>query len=76
MDISQREIFIVFLRVSEATLRERLDSRCEHFFNPILLSSQLEIIDVDEKSKEAYLVLVDGEQSVNEIVNSIKNLVQ
>lgn len=76
LDISEREILIVFLRVSTTILRERLAKRSEHFFNPILLSSQLEILDIDEQSKEAYLVPIDGEQSVNEIVDSIKKLVQ
>lgn len=76
LDISEREIFIVFLRVSKAILHERLGSRCEHFFNPVLLSSQLETLDVDEQLGEAYLVLIDGEQSVEDAVSSIRNLVQ
>ncbi|MBU2881146.1 AAA family ATPase [Psychrosphaera sp. B3R10] len=62
------------LKVSEPILKQRLQNRETHFFDPNLLASQLssmEQITTDEQD----VVHIDGTQPLEKVINSIKDLI-
>lgn len=59
-----------YLRVSRATLAQRLASRHGHYARPSLLESQLETLE--EPTPDEGVLIVDGEQAVDTIVAVVR----
>ena len=68
---SQCDILFVLLSGTKELLQSRLAARKGHFMNPDLLTSQLTILEVPDKDEKA--LIVDIGQSVDEIVEQIRN---
>jgi gluconokinase len=67
-----RDVRFVYLRGTFEVLRERLDARTDHFFNPSLLQSQLDALEVPG-SDEAIEVSIEltPEQIVGEVMRQV-----
>lgn len=66
----RRHVCVVYLRVSEAELAQRLRTRVGHFAPVELLDSQLQTLE--EPEPDEGVITLDGERPVREIVDQIR----
>ncbi|KAJ1962456.1 hypothetical protein GGI12_002633, partial [Dipsacomyces acuminosporus] len=69
IDALTHDTVFVHIDVSKQELERRLKNRSGHFFNPALLDSQLETLEVPDPTREAAIVLY-GDVPENEVVHS------
>ncbi|KAJ2010500.1 hypothetical protein GGH91_000565 [Coemansia sp. RSA 2671] len=60
----------VYVDVSKTELLRRLDKRSDHFFNPVLLDSQLETLEPPDTTREA-AISVFGEGPTESVVEDV-----
>lgn len=69
---NEKSFAFVYLNVSRSELERRLRSRRCHFFNPALLDSQLECLEVPSDEEGCYII--DADESVEKVISQIVSL--
>ncbi|WP_118182190.1 gluconokinase [Paraburkholderia phosphatilytica] len=68
-----KDVIFVYLEGSEALLRERLNSRTGHFFDPSLLKSQLDTLEVPGPDEAIEVsISLTPEQIVDEVLKQLE----
>jgi carbohydrate kinase (thermoresistant glucokinase family) len=66
------ELNIVHLNVAQEVIAARLAQRENHFFDPALLSTQFDALELP--SKEESVISINADKSINEIVNEVNKI--